>query len=222
MLASLLNPVDGDGGNESSEDHTGETEHGRKDNGDGSSSSNSANTEHSNSIEEAAESKTKTHPVHTPESTPRGSRKRRHGKRSRSGCLTCRRRKKKCAEERPVCRHCHRLGLACVWENPPASVLPPLSAFPLSGLPASTSSSFSSATSLSPMSVPSTDSMSHHPATLHRSSLSSIYRSANIPPPTRSYATVDQFRGSPEEMYVEGIGYVKVLRGKIETRKGDK
>ena len=220
MLASLLNPVDGDGGNESSEDHTGETEHGRKDNGDGSSSSNSANTEHSNSIEEAAESKTKTHPVHTPESTPRGSRKRRHGKRSRSGCLTFRRRKKKCAEERPVCRHCHRLGLACVWENAPASVLPPLSTLSLHSLPPSTSSSFSSTASLSPVSVPSTDLSSHGPASLHMSSFS--YIPPPPPPAPPRYTTVDQFRGSPEETYVEGIGYVRILRGKVESRRRDR
>lgn len=214
MLASLLNPVEGDGANESLEKHSEESEH-----KDGNSSSN-VNTD-GNSNDDRSESNGKNETM--PEAKEfKGSRKRKHGKRSRTGCLTCRRRKKKCAEERPECHHCHRLGLACVWENPPASVLPPLSACSLPGRPASASSSSSSATSLSPVSVASTESLSHYPATLHRSSLRSIYRTANIPPPAPRYATVDQFRGSPEEMYVEGIGYVKVLRGKIETRRGDR
>ncbi|EME42593.1 hypothetical protein DOTSEDRAFT_73439 [Dothistroma septosporum NZE10] len=33
---------------------------------------------------------------------------------SKTGCMTCLARKKKCDEKRPVCSHCERLGLACV------------------------------------------------------------------------------------------------------------
>lgn len=33
---------------------------------------------------------------------------------SRSGCLTCLARKKKCDEALPKCSHCQRLGLACI------------------------------------------------------------------------------------------------------------
>ena len=37
-------------------------------------------------------------------------------KRSRTGCFTCRRRKKKCDELLyPVCQNCHRKGLECAW-----------------------------------------------------------------------------------------------------------
>ncbi|KAG4416680.1 hypothetical protein IFR04_010198 [Cadophora malorum] len=35
--------------------------------------------------------------------------------RSKSGCLTCRRRKVRCNEHRPRCSHCERLNLECLW-----------------------------------------------------------------------------------------------------------
>ncbi|KAL1870789.1 hypothetical protein VTK73DRAFT_2513 [Phialemonium thermophilum] len=35
--------------------------------------------------------------------------------RSREGCLTCKRRKVKCDEQRPRCSHCERLNLECKW-----------------------------------------------------------------------------------------------------------
>lgn len=37
--------------------------------------------------------------------------------RSRTGCLTCRRRKKKCDENRPSCAGCQRNHLECQWES---------------------------------------------------------------------------------------------------------
>ncbi|KAF2010900.1 hypothetical protein BU24DRAFT_454440 [Aaosphaeria arxii CBS 175.79] len=37
--------------------------------------------------------------------------------RARTGCLTCRGRKKKCGEEKPTCRGCIRNKLECVWPN---------------------------------------------------------------------------------------------------------
>lgn len=44
-------------------------------------------------------------------------------RRSRNGCLTCKRRKVRCNEQKPRCYHCHRLNLECVWkettESPP-------------------------------------------------------------------------------------------------------
>lgn len=41
------------------------------------------------------------------------------GSRSKSGCLTCRLRKKKCDEQRPVCESCHSRQLACYGYNTP-------------------------------------------------------------------------------------------------------
>ncbi|KAH9223930.1 fungal-specific transcription factor domain-containing protein [Leptodontidium sp. 2 PMI_412] len=35
--------------------------------------------------------------------------------RSKSGCLTCRRRKVRCNEHKPRCSHCERLNLECLW-----------------------------------------------------------------------------------------------------------
>ncbi|KAI7026626.1 hypothetical protein KC355_g604 [Hortaea werneckii] len=35
--------------------------------------------------------------------------------RSKTGCLTCRRRKVRCNEQRPRCGHCERLNLQCLW-----------------------------------------------------------------------------------------------------------
>lgn len=34
---------------------------------------------------------------------------------SRNGCVTCRRRRKKCGEEKPICSHCKRLKLFCSY-----------------------------------------------------------------------------------------------------------
>ncbi|CAK7234114.1 hypothetical protein SCUCBS95973_008825 [Sporothrix curviconia] len=47
--------------------------------------------------------------------------------RSRTGCLTCRTRKVKCDEQRPVCRQCHRGTRSCAWPRdnaPPKSPQP--------------------------------------------------------------------------------------------------
>lgn len=38
--------------------------------------------------------------------------------RSKNGCLTCRRRKVRCDEQRPRCSHCERLNLQCRWRPP--------------------------------------------------------------------------------------------------------
>ncbi|CAL5873038.1 uncharacterized protein PFLUO_LOCUS7307 [Penicillium psychrofluorescens] len=42
----------------------------------------------------------------------------RNAPRSKKGCSTCRRRKVKCDEERPVCRRCLNLRLGCEWGVP--------------------------------------------------------------------------------------------------------
>ncbi|KAK5942937.1 DNA-binding transcriptional regulator ume6 [Knufia obscura] len=39
-------------------------------------------------------------------------------RRSRSGCFTCRLRRKKCSEEKPRCRACRNLGLECEYKRP--------------------------------------------------------------------------------------------------------
>ncbi|KAL2808037.1 fungal-specific transcription factor domain-containing protein [Aspergillus granulosus] len=39
-------------------------------------------------------------------------------RRSRSGCFTCRLRRKKCDEERPTCQSCSKLGLRCDYKTP--------------------------------------------------------------------------------------------------------
>lgn len=44
--------------------------------------------------------------------------------RSRNGCLTCKRRKVRCNEEKPVCGHCSRLRLECHWKNADAPTPP--------------------------------------------------------------------------------------------------
>lgn len=38
-------------------------------------------------------------------------------KRSKSGCLTCRNRKKKCDESKPLCKGCRRNFLQCIWPD---------------------------------------------------------------------------------------------------------
>lgn len=38
-------------------------------------------------------------------------------RRSRNGCLTCKRRKVRCNERKPLCYHCQRLNLECVWNG---------------------------------------------------------------------------------------------------------
>ncbi|BCR93407.1 Zn(II)2Cys6 transcription factor [Aspergillus luchuensis] len=42
----------------------------------------------------------------------------RNAPRSKNGCSTCRRRKVKCGEERPVCKRCFNLRLNCEWGIP--------------------------------------------------------------------------------------------------------
>ncbi|OAA53341.1 Zn(2)-C6 fungal-type DNA-binding domain protein [Cordyceps fumosorosea ARSEF 2679] len=43
--------------------------------------------------------------------------------RSRTGCFTCRRRKKKCNEEKPLCSGCRRNHLECTWPTENASAM---------------------------------------------------------------------------------------------------
>lgn len=40
-----------------------------------------------------------------------------HRRRSRNGCLTCKRRKVRCNEQKPQCYHCQRLNLECEWKD---------------------------------------------------------------------------------------------------------
>lgn len=39
------------------------------------------------------------------------------GSRSRSGCLECRRRKRRCDEAKPICLLCSRRGATCIYQN---------------------------------------------------------------------------------------------------------
>lgn len=39
-------------------------------------------------------------------------------RRSRGGCLTCRKRKKRCSEHKPSCYECTRLEMPCQWPEP--------------------------------------------------------------------------------------------------------
>ncbi|KAF9884580.1 hypothetical protein FE257_001464 [Aspergillus nanangensis] len=43
---------------------------------------------------------------------------------SKTGCLTCRRRKKKCDERHPTCTACHRNALDCVWPTAETAARP--------------------------------------------------------------------------------------------------
>lgn len=55
-----------------------------------------------------------------PEESPtlqNGSLQTRRHMRCRTGCLTCRRRKKKCDESQPSCAGCRRNNLECEWES---------------------------------------------------------------------------------------------------------
>lgn len=57
--------------------------------------------------------------------TKKSTGKRKFHKKSRKGCLTCKRRRVKCDEGRPVCGNCERMGIECVYAslepNAPAS-----------------------------------------------------------------------------------------------------
>ncbi|KAH3663991.1 hypothetical protein OGAPHI_004705 [Ogataea philodendri] len=58
-------------------------------------------------------------PTRVPRSLPdqekQPSRSHKVSKRSRKGCLTCRFRKRKCCETKPICTECKRLGIKCSW-----------------------------------------------------------------------------------------------------------
>lgn len=54
----------------------------------------------------------------SPSLVARGAARRRpHCRRSRNGCLTCKKRKVRCDEQGPHCYHCQRLNLECVWKG---------------------------------------------------------------------------------------------------------
>ncbi|CAE6416758.1 unnamed protein product [Rhizoctonia solani] len=73
-----------------------------------------------------------------------GQNKRPALRRSKDGCLTCRRKRKKCSENWPVCSRCARTGSHCIWPPPqPISTLGLDSSMDLSML--------ESITSLAPM-----------------------------------------------------------------------
>ncbi|KAL2785536.1 hypothetical protein BJX66DRAFT_347412 [Aspergillus keveii] len=41
--------------------------------------------------------------------------------RTKTGCLTCRKRRKKCDEQQGTCRNCDRRWLTCIWPSPPVA-----------------------------------------------------------------------------------------------------
>jgi hypothetical protein len=53
----------------------------------------------------------------TPEQVAQTPRSANRSARSKEGCLTCKRRKVKCDEQRPRCSHCERLNLECKWQG---------------------------------------------------------------------------------------------------------
>ncbi|GIJ91775.1 hypothetical protein Asppvi_010748 [Aspergillus pseudoviridinutans] len=54
-------------------------------------------------------------PPDRPESPPYHAR--RPHKKSRTGCITCKRRRVKCDETRPLCRRCEKLGVSCIYSQ---------------------------------------------------------------------------------------------------------
>ncbi|RBR13040.1 hypothetical protein FVER53590_06641 [Fusarium verticillioides] len=46
------------------------------------------------------------------------------GSRSRDGCFNCRRRKRRCDEEKPTCRRCQRAGDECIFPSPASASNP--------------------------------------------------------------------------------------------------
>lgn len=46
------------------------------------------------------------------------------GSRSRDGCFSCRRRKRRCDEEKPICASCRRTGAECIYPNSPSATTP--------------------------------------------------------------------------------------------------
>ncbi|VUG17786.1 UPC2 [Brettanomyces bruxellensis] len=52
----------------------------------------------------------------------RSTGKRRFHRKSRKGCATCKRRRVKCDETKPVCKNCQRIGLECLYLYPYASL----------------------------------------------------------------------------------------------------
>ncbi|KAI9676243.1 MAG: hypothetical protein M1829_003072 [Trizodia sp. TS-e1964] len=57
-------------------------------------------------------------PSSTTISTGAGSKSSKMHRRSRSGCFTCRLRRKKCDEGKPACKACKHLGLQCEYKRP--------------------------------------------------------------------------------------------------------
>lgn len=46
------------------------------------------------------------------------------GSRSRDGCFNCRRRKRRCDEEKPICLSCRRTGAECIFPKSPSGSTP--------------------------------------------------------------------------------------------------
>ncbi|CAK7211769.1 Zinc cluster transcription factor czf1 [Sporothrix curviconia] len=75
--------------------------------------------------------------------------------RTKTGCLTCRRRRKKCCEKRPRCHDCTRHGLECIWPESAAAPSPSAASTPASVLPATAATASPEAASPA-LSAPST------------------------------------------------------------------
>ncbi|KAF2452751.1 hypothetical protein BDY21DRAFT_375323 [Lineolata rhizophorae] len=59
-------------------------------------------------------------------------------KRTKTGCLTCRKRRIKCGEERPICNNCVKSRRTCEGYNPRIVFRPPMSDWPMDAGPTST------------------------------------------------------------------------------------
>ncbi|CAI7656427.1 unnamed protein product [Penicillium glandicola] len=95
---------------------------------------------------------------------------RRSHRKSRSGCLQCKKRKVKCDENQPNCRNCEKHGVLCSFANPPALLSTPQSDLvespvSLSG-PESTGSGIFQVPAQVPQALPSLSSLGPFPSTL--------------------------------------------------------
>ncbi|CEI68148.1 unnamed protein product [Fusarium venenatum] len=93
---------------------------------------------------------------------PQSRPKRKPHKKSRTGCLDCRKRRVKCNEERPRCWSCKRRDIDCEYPDKtsvPVVIMPPLPVSPMSPLVVSQSPSITSVLTPTPTLSSTTDSL---------------------------------------------------------------
>ncbi|OAP57446.1 hypothetical protein AYL99_08184 [Fonsecaea erecta] len=168
-------------------------------------------------------------PTHSPRPPKKAYRKTRRPPatlRTKTGCLTCLQRKKKCDETVEVCRNCSRSGMQCTWRHCPSSVKSPARRV-CNGKTSTSPESVDESTTAVPRTalvssgVPATLYNAYSPVLLSEAvPLFQYYTNVYLPQITRPQTNSRFIRGAEEEIITMGFHTPFLMHALLATSAG--